>query len=391
MIFGAASLLTGLFNYLYHVVLAHVLGPDDYGALTTFLNVTALLALPAPVVTLLYTRLGKRPVFEGRRESYYLWAGGVLLWVVMWGLAMPLGHWFHVPAGLLLVFTVEVVPSLALAANTGILQRARWYAWVGFLSVVNTGFRIVAAMGAAWSHYGLMAVGLLEGIAAWVTWGASRYLVGKVRDTGEASRSSVVVGTAVVGVLDALLAVTDGLMAKSMLSPGRAGLFNGLATIGHTVQFLSGSFGTVMLTAIIAEPTRKNQFLWITVASYAILAAGAQAVFLWKGRLVVQLILGRRFLPIVAWLPYYGWGMIALGFLNIAMLYSVAQKRWQVIATTGAGLVYWVYRLALVGTVGGFVHATTQTMVVTAAVTGATFVFLRWWPGRLKLKPRSPG
>jgi hypothetical protein len=70
VVFGGATLASGFFNYLYHVVLAHVLGPKNYGNLATFLNVTSFMLIPASVVMLLYTRIGRRAPIQGRRESW---------------------------------------------------------------------------------------------------------------------------------------------------------------------------------------------------------------------------------------------------------------------------------------------------------------------------------
>lgn len=386
IIFGAASLIAGLFNYLYHVVLAHVLGPGHYGDLTTFLNITAFLVLPGPVITLLYTRIGRRRGAKGRRESLWLWGGAVGLWAASIAFSRPLGRALHVSPLLMVVFTLEVVPSLALAANLGILQRGRWYLWVGILTVVITAFRVIAAGTAALLHWHpLFVVGLLEGIAAFVTFYLSRRLAQKTPVVGEPSGADVISGTAVFGVIDVFLAISDGLLAKHSLGAVSAGRFNGLATIGHTVQFISGSFGTVMLTAIIAEPDARLKLLATTAAVYGGIAFAAQLLFVSAGRWVVMTVLGRHFLPVVPWLPYYGWGMIALGFINIAMLYSVALKRWEAVVTSGLGLLYWIWRLLHSHSVDHFVQATTNTMVVVLLATVVMMVAVELWTRRRRL------
>lgn len=372
--------MAGLFNYLYHVVLAHVLGPGDYGDLTTFLNVTAFLVLPGPVITLLYTRLGRREGVQGRRETKWLWTGGIAIWLLLILLSNPLGRMLYVSPVLLMVFTLEVVPSLALAANIGILQRVRWYVWVGLLTVLITGFRVVAAAIAVLLHvYPLFMVGLLEGLAAFVAFFVSRRWAHAAPLVGEPSKADVIWGTAVVGIINVFLAISDGLLAKHSLGPVTAGRFNGLATIGHTVQFISGSFGTVMLTSVIADPSKRHKFLGTTTAVYGLLAGGAELTFLFRGRWVVMAVLGRHFLPVVPWLPYYGWGMIALGLINIAMLYSVALKRWEAIVTSGLGLIVWIWRLTASHSIAAFVRNTTVTMVAALAATILIMMAVEVW------------
>lgn len=389
LLFGVASVISGLFNYLYHVVLAHVLGPGHYGDLTTFLNVTAFLVLPGPVVTLLYTRLGRRAGRAARRETRWLWGGALAIWIGLMAASGPLGRMLHVSSLLLIVFTLEVVPSLALAANMGILQRVRWYVWVGILTVLITAFRVIAAGIAAFIHfYPLFSVGLLEGIAAFVAYFVSRRFANRAPRVGEPSKADVISGTAVVGVINVLLAISDGLLAKHSLEAVAAGRFNGLATIGHTVQFISGSFGTVMLTSIIADRDKRYRFLGITLAVYTGIAVAAELLFVFQGRWVIMTVLGRHFIPIVAWLPYYGWGMIALGLINIAMLYSVALKRWEAVAIAGLGLIYWIYALLRSHSIEAFVRATTTTMAIVVIATTVIMVGVEIWFRQQALRGR---
>ncbi len=381
--------MAGFFNYLYHVVLAHVLGPGDYGDLATFLNVTTFLVLPGPVITLLYTRIGRREKGRGKRESWLLWGGGLGLWVLLAFFSPVLGQMLHISSLLLLVFSLEVVPTFALAANLGILQRVRWYLWVGVLTVLMSAFRVLAAAIAAFLRmYPLLVVGLLEGLAVFVTFAVSRRWAARAPWAGEAFKADVISGTAVVGVINVLLAISDGLLAKHSLSPLSAGRFTGMATIGHTIQFLSGSFGTVMLTSIMADPEHRLRFVGMTLLVYASLGGIGQFLFLTRARWVVMTILGRHFAPIVPWISYYGWGMISLGFINIAMLYSVALKRWEVIATTGLGLTAWIWRLLRAHSVGSFVRDTTSTMVIILLATVIIMVVVEMRGGQSHWRKR---
>jgi O-antigen/teichoic acid export membrane protein len=268
---------------------------------------------------------------------------------------------------LLVIFTAEVAPSMVLAANLGMLQRDRRYFWVGVLGVVNTGFRVVAAASALWFGYRLAAVGILEGVAAWVTWLMSRAVVRHAPlESAQSESWQIILGTALVGIINVLFAVVDGLAAKYALNPAVAGRYNGLAIIGHSLQFLSASMSTVMLTAMLADPVRRYQYLLLTVGGYGIIAALGEWIFAAYGPALVNVVLGPEFLAIVPWIPYYGWGMMSLGFLNIAMLYSVARNRWEVIMTSGLGLIYWTW--ALVHDHSFIAFVVTTTLIATAGV-----------------------
>ncbi len=383
--YGAAALVTAGFNYLYHLVLAHVLGPRGYGDLATYLNITAVLVLPAPVVTLIYTRVG-RPRGRARWHAFGLWSGGLGLWAACAAMSRWLAQVLHIEPALVVIYTVEVIPSLALAANLGILQRARWYLWAGLLTVVNTMFRVVAASLALLAHlFPLVMVGLLEGVAAWVTWGLSRRWSRRAPMRGESSPAPVIFGAAAVGTLNVLYAIADGILAKYALPPLAAGRFNGLATIGHTVQFMSGSFGTVMFTAMLAEPAHTRRWLAITVAAYSALALATETVFWTAGGWVTTVVLGRPFLPIALWLGWYGWGMLGLGLTNIGLLYALIQKQWAALTVSAVGLVVWVVQLGLSHSLAEFVTATVRTTPAIAALVWLTVGIARAPARRLEV------
>ncbi len=389
LIFGLATVIAGLFNYLYHVVLAHVLGPREYGDLATFLNVTGFLVIPAGMITLIYTRIGKYQGQNVRVQAIALWTGGAALWLMIWLLGPKLAGIFHVNDTLLIIYTAEVVPSLALAANVGMLQRSRWYLWVGLLAVLNTGFRVVAAAGALWSSYHLLAVGILEAIAAWVTWFVSRTMVSHVPLKGEEASAGVIMGTAVVGIINVLFALVDGLAAKYALSPLTAGKYTGLATIGHSLQFVSGSLGTVMLTAILSDPRYRYRYVAMTVAVYSLLAGVGEWLFTVHASGLVMMVLGKEFFGIAPWLGLYGWGMISLGLLNIAMLYSVAQGRWEIVVTVGCGLLYWVWVLIHDHSLGRFVISTTHIMFGIMCITLVTSGLAQLWGAYVKVRTQT--
>ncbi len=386
LIFGFATFIAGVFNYLYHVVLAHVLGPRQYGDLATFLNVTSFLIIPAAVVTLIYTRVGKYTKQNSYVQSIVLWAGGTGLWLGVWILGKNLSEIFHINHTLLIIYTAEVVPSLALAANVGMLQRSRWYLWVGLLGVLNTGFRVIAAAGALWSSYRLLAVGILEAMAAWVTWSVSRTMVTRVLLKGEETSTGVIVGTAVVGIINVLFALVDGLAAKYALSPLLAGKYTGLATIGHSLQFVSGSLGTVMLTAILSDPKYRYRYAIMTLASYSVLAGIGEWLFTYHASWLVLTILGRGFMGIAPWMGLFGWGMACLGLLNIFMLYSVARGRWEVVVTAGGGLIYWVWALVHDHSLESFVISTTNIMFGIMCITIMMMGIAQFWGVRLKVR-----
>ncbi len=368
-------------NYCYHVVLAHLLGPSEYGSLATLLNLTTVMVIPASVVTLIYTRFGRREQ-QAARESWLLWSFGVVLWILMVGFRNDLAQILRVGSLLVVIFTLELIPSLAIGANMGILQHVRRYWAVGLLIALSNGVRVLAALATMLTMYRLLALGLFEAAAAVMTFAVSRWLSAATLAKTNDSSPGAVTETALVGVANVVMAVADGMISKHNLSPFWAGEYNGLATIGHAIQYISGSLGTVMLTSILAEPKAHLKFAGLTLAVYGVLSASAQWVFCQRAGEVVELILGQHFVAVVPYLGRYGWGMMAVGFLNITLMYAVASKRWTPMALVGLGIMVWVGCLSLQNTFAGFVNATVVIMGATAAAAMGMQTMLAWRGGR---------
>lgn len=368
-ILGGAAVAAGLINYGYHVVLAHLLGPSRYGELATLLNLTELMALPASVVTLIYTRVGKRPQ-RALLESSALWAFGFGTWAAAAYWRGPLARFARVDSFLLLLFTLETVPSLATGSNTGILQRIRRYFAVALITVLANGFRVFAAALAGLSHHRLVALGALEAAAAGLTWGVSRMLTAGDIPSGEIGSWSLIAATALAGFIGVVAAVADGIMGKHNLPPVPAGQLNGLATVGHTVPYIAASLGTVMLTSILADPGMRHRFLGITLLVYLALAGLAECCFAGFPHAVIGFILGAHYRPMARYLPLYGWGMMALGLMNIGLYYAVAAKDWPPIAAAGLGIGYWIARMASAHAISEIIRLTAQVAAETAVAVG---------------------
>jgi hypothetical protein len=56
----AAAMLTGFGNYVMHPLTLRLLGVENYGAVISMLTLTGMLAIPAPVITIVVTSMHQR-------------------------------------------------------------------------------------------------------------------------------------------------------------------------------------------------------------------------------------------------------------------------------------------------------------------------------------------
>ncbi|MHB1611498.1 MAG: hypothetical protein ACYCT0_07395, partial [Sulfobacillus sp.] len=264
--YGGATILAGIFNWLYGVLLAHGMGPARYGVIVTLNNVVAVITLPASVVTLASTRRGKPSQRLGFLRLCY-GISGIALWGLLALSAIPLGKTLNVAPGLFLLFGLSSWPLIDYAANLGYLARARRYTWLGGLAVTGSGLSVAAVMGAVMARDGVALLGVLQAMVLWMLWGLSAIAVRGLKVEAAPGSRSIVLSSG-VGMAQSLMMLTDGVIAKARLRPNQAGLYNGLATVGQTLPFIAGSLALVMLTAMLDRPVQRARWFYSALAIY---------------------------------------------------------------------------------------------------------------------------
>jgi O-antigen/teichoic acid export membrane protein len=382
-VFGLLTVVAGVANYFFSVALAHDLGPRRFGLVATLLNVVAVLLIPLPVAALVYTRIGRRE--ESRLEPLLLWGLGLVLFAVPLLLHRELDALFGLSLPEIAAFTVAVVPSFAYAANLGALQRSRRYLAVGALGAA-TAFLNLAAVLVGLTAFGAAAgtLGILLSLVAWIVWGTSRLLSGRLPPGEPTPASRVLLGTAFAGALYTLYSLTDSLVARHALSASAAGRYIGISTIGSALSYFSGPFGTVMLTAALEEPEAARSFLRRSLVLYAVTSCGGELLFLVATRPLVTAVLGRAFLAASRLLPPYGLAMVALGLVNILLLFAVAEGLWPLLALAAAGYAAWLTALLSAHTLWALTDRT-------LAVLGATALAMVLGLVPLLRRPRAVG
>ncbi len=379
LLLGAATLVAGFFNMLYSVVLAHALGPRDYGGITTLNNLVGLFLLPLPLIGLLAIRVGKRVGRQGL--TYVVFGLGLSMFVISILMSVVLGTIFHLSRTLVVLYTASVVPNFGYALYIGFLERARKYRVVGILLAVSSGLAVGAVGMAvtvghqhplAWA--GFLQAGLILGML-WIARSQSRGIP-DLKPTP--LPPAILVTTVGIGTLQALWGMSDSLLAKAHLSSLNAGLYTGIATVGQALPFAVSSIATVMLTAILDDPQHPQRYLGRSLALTGLLAVGFFAVVYGLPNFVVKVFLGTHFLPITPLLTEYGMAMIALSIIIVLTTYGVAVGDWWSVVPSASGTILWITWMLSSYNIGSLVHRTLWSMLVTLL----GLLVTRWITGR---------
>ncbi len=306
LVFVGASLAAGLSNFVFHLVLSRLLGPQGYGALGALLNVTSVLSVPLGAVSVTVAQsVARRPDPSdtpplGRLLKLSLVASVVA--VGLWLAATPtIDRFFHLHTpDATVVLGLWLIPALPGAVLEGVLFGQRRFRVAGAGQLLATVVRL--ASGVVLVEVGL---GIVGGMAATVAsgmvvvavyaWALRRALLATGRfvpRAGDALLSTAAIGGA------AVLTTLDAWLARHFLPAHSAGLFVAAATAGNIALFLPGAITMVYFPRLAASGGRgpeARQALARVTGLVAAVGLGAVGVMALVPRLVVDVLFGSAF------------------------------------------------------------------------------------------------
>ncbi len=304
--FVVASLAAGLSNFVFHVVLSRLLGPDGYGAFGALLNVTSVAAVPLGAISVTVAQsVARRTDPEdtpplGRLLRLSVVAG--LVAMGLWLAATPtIDRFFHLHTpDATVVLGLWLLPAVPGAVLEGVLlgQRRFRVAGVGQLGAtvvrLASGIALVAlGLGVVGGMAATVASGLVVvAVYAWVLRGALLASGRFVPRVGDALLSVVALGGA------ALLTSIDAWLARHFLEPHAAGLFVAAATAGNIALFLPGAITLVYFPRLAASAGRgpeARQALARATGLVALVGLGTAGVMALVPGLVVGVLFGPAF------------------------------------------------------------------------------------------------
>lgn len=341
---NGGGVVAGLSNVGYHVIVARMLGPLNYGVLQGLGALAVVVQAGVSLVTLVYTRRGAKPSEFLRLNGMWLLAGGALYGVLVL-FAGSLASLFRLPRPALEIFMLVLVTSLLAGANVGLIQWAAEFLWAGALTALAAVGRLVGAVAAAVTRAGLAglviatpAIGVLTASGAF--W-AARLSVARGARSGLRSHGGLL-NAGIVGSVTLLLTSADVLAAKHSLTGTAAGLYSGLTTMGRAPTYFAGAVGTVLLSATQRDPGRGRPYLWRSLVLVTGLAAMGLGIYRLRGTWLIRLALGARFLPLAPHLLLFSTAM-ALQSVEIVLLYYAAARNWPVVTVVGViGFLGWM-------------------------------------------------
>jgi O-antigen/teichoic acid export membrane protein len=360
-IVGAGLAVSQVIAMLQMLVVARILGPEQYGV---FGAMAVVLLIGSTVLAATQVTIA-RHVASGRSLQQIgassVLAAGVVTCALGAAVAPLLSRVLNLDdvAGLLLV-AVTFVPFAVTGAQLGLLQGYEKHSRLGALYVLATLLRVIGAVAGA--ALGQTADSAMLGLAIGATLGAVAGHVVLVERLSwrseEGTRHYLVEAAHAAHALIALYALTnlDVLLARAQLSAFDAGLYAAGALVARAVFFLPQAILVAAFPRIVAGARNAQRQAVAAVAILGLLATALVALF---PTLVVSIMAGEQYLAVTddAWL--FALAGAGFGVVQVLLYARMAHNDRR------ATVLLWTAVAALVGL--GLTLGTSITALVTCA------------------------
>ncbi len=360
-IVGAGLAVSQVIAMLQMLVVARILGPEQYGV---FGAMAVVLLIGSTVLAATQVTIA-RHVASGRSLQQIgassVLAAGVVTCALGAAVAPLLSRVLNLDdvAGLLLV-AVTFVPFAVTGAQLGLLQGYEKHSRLGALYVLATLLRVIGAVAGA--ALGQTADSAMLGLAIGATLGAVAGHVVLVERLSwrseEGTRHYLVEAAHAAHALIALYALTnlDVLLARAQLSAFDAGLYAAGALVARAVFFLPQAILVAAFPRIVAGARNAQRQAVAAVAILGLLATALVALF---PTLAVSIMAGEQYLAVTddAWL--FALAGAGFGVVQVLLYARMAHNDRR------ATVLLWTAVAALVGL--GLTLGTSITALVTCA------------------------
>ena len=330
-------------NFAFHVLVSRLLGPQEYGTLSSLLAVLVVLQVPVGALQVVIThevasrRGAGLPDGALGRLLYQATAAGVVGAAVMLVAIGPLKAFLHLDSGtpvvllafLLLGTLVDLVPRSALLGYL----RLRVVA-VGL--VLGAGLRLAAAAAFVKAGLGVNGAILASTVAQAAVVGVFMYEVRKdIRSVEERPAISVSIRLAAlsIGAFTGfwLLIAIDTLLARHYLPRAESGFYAAAGTAGRMVFFLPSAVAVVLFPRFARfNGSGFHARRLLLQGALLVMALGlvGTAIIAIARHLVIELIFGPAYAPSASVVAILAFSSAVAGVVSLLIYFHLARRSW---------------------------------------------------------------
>ncbi len=337
LVMAGGTLVGGVGGYIYHLLMGRMLGPTDYGILTSLISLIYLLGIPLGVLNLVVVKFVSG--FKGKKDfdsivSFFRLVNRKvlifsLLFLLLLLLLTPLMSVFlhlssFLPVLLVLAFFLT---SAFLMINRSFLQGLLKFGYFSSSSILESVLKLVFAFFlvlAGWKVYGALAGFLAGGLAALLFTYLPLWKL-RIKKKVQIKIKKEKIFKFALPVFLSTLAFTslfssDLILVRHFFPGEQAGFYSALLTLGRIIYFLALPVISVMFPMVSERCEVGTRYRNLLLASFFLvflIGFLITGVYFLIPRFIIRLFFGTLYLSASSYLGYFA---LFLSFYSLALL-----------------------------------------------------------------------
>jgi len=385
------SSLASFGNYLFHLILGRMLGPGDYGILSSLISLTYWFGIPVGALGIVIVRYVS--TLRGKKEfgvisSFYLKlnkelaVGGLAGFLFLLLVSPWLVSFLHFESSLpLFLIIVSSLVGVYSTVNTAFLQGFLRFGLISILGVVNTLLKLLIAILLVfwgWRVLGATSAILITSLTSYLLTFFFVLPLFKKPEEKEGIIEAWKITKYAIPVFFSTLAftslyTTDVVLVRHFLPAQEAGFYAALATLGKIIFFASSPIISVMFPMVSEHYASGKKYINLLSLSFGLVilvCAGISLIYLLFPKLMIKILFGSQYLPASSYLSLFAMflSLYTLSFLLVNFYLSVKKVSLVVLPVVAA--------MAQVGLIFLFHQSLSQIVWISIFVLGLLFVSL---------------
>lgn len=345
MIIGSNS--TSTLNFLYHFVLARLLGPASYGELVSLISVIGLFGIIPGVISLVIVKQVSSAKSELEVNNLVIWFKTKIFIISLISslsvliFAPFIFSFLHVnKIYYLVLISLSFLFSLQSLFYRAVLQGLlKFKELITSLLVENITKLIISIflVYIGWSVGGAMIAFLIATVIGWyITFFYLRYF--KKNNSSPPKNIKPMIGFSIPVLIQSIsmtsLYSSDIILVKHFFSSFDSGIYASISTLGKIIFFATGPISSVMFPLVSQRQSRGQNHKNIFVMSFlvtGVLALGVLLIYWFFPQLAIELVYGKLYLSGANLLVWYGVFMTLFTLSGLLIIYGLSIGRTRIV------------------------------------------------------------
>ena len=346
-----ATSVVNITNFFYHIIMGRLLGPSEYGVLTSiisFLFISSAIMATVQTTSARYASVHMAQDSIVKIKSFFysitkrLLVFSVVIFIVIIVLLNKITSFLKIDSIYPIIFLgIMIIEGSLISVGRGTLQGIKKFKSLGINSVLEVLLKLI--LGIILVYFGFKANGAIFGFMLatllsylFIFLPLRNVLIKKI-DSGIDSKVDIrefyksIFFILISTIIFSLISYTDIILVKHFFSSSDTGFYSAAAQIGRIILFFPGAVGVVIFPRLSEKYTKKeniNITFFKGSAIIALISVGFLIVYYFFPEFLMNLIYGSKYLDASGLIFRYGIFMTFISLITLQIFYFISIGRY---------------------------------------------------------------